>query len=402
MKTEAKFNEARCTETHLLKIFEAVSRERLLDTALRLLGKPSRTGEAADAADELEAVLSADGFLVQRSTAGYPAAPAVAVRYSSGSPGRTLQFNGHLDTVHLPFVPPQVVGDRLTGSGAADMKAGIAAAVEALRAVRDAGALAGGDILLTAHDMHEAPWGDGRQLDALIAERFVGDAVLIPEYFNELLPIIGRGGFSWTAQIRRPGPPVHEVLRPNEPSVIAAGVKLASRLEQLNTALSSKLHPMAGSESMFIGSIQSGAIYNEYPQTCRIEGTRRWLPGTRFVDANREFRELCREIADTTGTSIDVETRLMRDSFELDPQDPFVAIFQSAYRTTTGEMLPFGGKPFVDDGNSFWSSAGIPAITHGPTAGGAHTTSEWVNIDDLVRVARLYALIATIYCPPTN
>ena len=26
-------------------------------------------------------------------------------------PGRTLQFNGHLDTVHLPFVPPAVVGE---------------------------------------------------------------------------------------------------------------------------------------------------------------------------------------------------------------------------------------------------------------------------------------------------
>ena len=53
----------------------------------------------------------------------------------------------------------------------------------------------------------------------------------------------------------------------------------------------------------------------------------------------------------------------------------------------------------MDDGNSFWSAAGIPAITHGPTAGGAHTTAEWVNTDDLVRVARLYALVATIYCP---
>ena len=55
---------------------------------------------------------------------------------TSGRPGRTLQFDGHLDTVHLPFVPPEVKDGRLTGSGASDMKGGLAAAVEAVRAAR--------------------------------------------------------------------------------------------------------------------------------------------------------------------------------------------------------------------------------------------------------------------------
>ena len=41
----------------------------------------------------------------------------------------------------------------------------------------------------------------------------------------------------------------------------------------------------------------------------------------------------------------------------------------------------------------------IPAITHGPLAGGQHTVSEWVSIDDLVRVATLYALTAIAFCP---
>ena len=50
------------------------------------------------------------------------------------------------------------------------MKGGLAAAVEALRALRDSGALAAGGILLTAHDHHEGPWGDRRQLLALIRE----------------------------------------------------------------------------------------------------------------------------------------------------------------------------------------------------------------------------------------
>ena len=32
--------------------------------------------------------------------------------------------------------------------------------------------------------------------------------------------------------------------------------------------------------------------------------------------------------------------------------------------------------------------------------GGAHTTREWVEIDDLVRVAHLYALTAATFCSP--
>ncbi|WP_439631989.1 M20 family metallopeptidase [Gemmata sp.] len=380
----------------------AVRAERLLDTAVRLIARPSPTGAAGAAADELAAVLEADGFAVERHAAGHPAAPAVVARLSTARPGRTLQFNGHLDTVHLPFVAPAVSGDRLTGSGSADMKGGIAAAVEAMRAVRDAGGLAGGEILLTAHDLHEAPWGDGSQLDRLVADGIVGNAVLIPEYFNAALPVIGRGGFTWSATVRRPGPPVHEVNRPNEPGVIAAGAKLVARLGRLDAVLSRESHPLAGAASAFVGTIQSGSIYNEFPQTCRLEGTRRWLPGTRFADADLQFRELCAGLAAETGTTIDVETRLMRDAFRLDTTDPFVGVLQSAYATLVGEKLPIGGKPFVDDGNSFWSAAGVPAVTHGPTAGGAHTTAEWANVDDLVRVARLYALTATLYCPGEN
>ena len=83
----------------------AINRQRLVDTAVRLIEVPSRTGEAGAALDCLARMLTEDGFTVERPVAGHPAAPAVAVRFSTGRPGKTLQFNGHVDTVHLPFVP---------------------------------------------------------------------------------------------------------------------------------------------------------------------------------------------------------------------------------------------------------------------------------------------------------
>jgi acetylornithine deacetylase/succinyl-diaminopimelate desuccinylase-like protein len=259
--------------------------------------------------------------------------------------------------------------------------------------------LPAGAVLLTAHDLHESPWGDGSQLNRLIEDGYVGDAVLLPEYLNSCLPVIGRGGLTWKATIRRRGDPIHEVLRPAaEPDVLAAGAELIARLGRLNDRLSAKVDPLAGSESVFIGQVHGGEIYNQYPQECWLEGTRRWLPGTRRAEVEREFRGLTEALARETGTTITTDFRLLRDAFLLDQQDPLVTAFQEAHAATAGQPLPIGAKPFCDDGNTFWSLARVPAITHGPRAGGPHTLQEWVSIDDLVRVAHLYALTAVAYC----
>jgi acetylornithine deacetylase/succinyl-diaminopimelate desuccinylase-like protein len=93
---------------------------------------------------------------------------------------------------------------------------------------------------------------------------------------------------------------------------------------------------------------------------------------------------------------------LMRDAFLLDQNHSFVSIFQSAHAAVAGQALPLGAKPFCDDGNSFWALANVPAITHGPRAGGAHTLNEWVSISDLVRVAKVYALTAMEFCAPLS
>jgi acetylornithine deacetylase/succinyl-diaminopimelate desuccinylase-like protein len=381
------------------RLQQAVNRQRLVETARQLIAAPSRTGEAGLAADCLAELLRRDGFTVERPVAAHPAAPAVVARLDTGRPGRTLQFNGHLDTVHLPFVPPATDGKRLTGSGASDMKGGVAAAVEALRVLRDTGILPAGGVLLTAHDLHEAPWGVGQQLDQLIADGYRGDGVLLPEPLCDRLPITGRGNATWKVIVRRLGPPVHEVMRPaDEPSVIAAGAELVSRLVRLQEELDAHRDPQAGTASVFVGQIHSGEIYNQYPQECLVEGTRRWLPGTSAREVEQQFRGLVAELAGRTRTTIDLRWTFIRDAFWLEESDPLVDAFQRAFAALSGQPLPVGAKPFVDDGNSFCARGGMPAITHGPRAGGQHTVAEWVEIDDLVRVAHLYALTAVLYC----
>jgi acetylornithine deacetylase/succinyl-diaminopimelate desuccinylase-like protein len=182
--------------------------------------------------------------------------------------------------------------------------------------------------------------------------------------------------------------------------VIAAAAKLAARLAWLDRELAASPDPICGPASAFIGQIHSGEIFNQYPQEAWLEGTRRWLPGTDPCTVEHDFRVLLANLAGGTGTMISCKWMFIRDAFALDLADPLVAAFQHCHEATSGAPLPKGAKPFVDDGNCFAALAGVAAITHGPRAGGQHTVAEWVEIDDLVRVAWLYAATALEYCGP--
>jgi len=227
----------------------------------------------------------------------------------------------------------------------------------------------------------------------------VGDAVLIPEPMREPLPVVGRGSSTWKVTIRRQGPPVHEVMRPrDQPSVLAAGAELIRRLGELEARLAQTADPLCGPASVFVGQFHGGEIYNQFPRECWLQGTRRWLPGTDHATVKAEFLALLDDLARQTATEIDCDWFFIRDAFSLDRDHAFVATFQEAYTRETGSALPIGAKAFVDDGNSFCALGKVPAITHGPRAGGQHTVEEWASIDDLVRVARVYAMTAAAYC----
>ena len=383
----------------LKQIQLAINHKRLLKTAISLIEVPSPTLSAGLVANRLSEILKTESFEVERPIADWPDSPAVVTRLESGKPGRTLQFDGHLDTVHLPFVPPRFENGFLYGSGSSDMKGGIAAFVEALRVLRETGALKAGRILLTAHDHHEGPWGDGRQLRSLIDKGYVGDGVLLPEYLGDRLPLSGRGAGIFEIKISRKEPPVHEVLRsPNLPDVLGTGVKLVSNFSKWHKELSRNSHPYSGSDSVFIGRLESGEIYNQSPQECLINGMRRWITPNSKEVVEKDFHSRLQVLAKSTKTDIEAKFLLQAEAFHIDPDDPLVSTFQAAYTAVTGNPLKVGGKPFVDDGNVFSSRANIAALTHGPQATGAHTINEKVSLDELVRVAQLYVLTAISYC----
>ncbi len=385
-------------ESIVTAIKESVDRERLVETATGLVNVPSPTTEAGAVADHFAGILTSDGFDVERVEADWPESPAVVTRLRSSHEGRTLQFNGHLDTVHLPFVDASVADGVLRGSGASDMKGGIAAFVEAMRVLRETGFLPAGSILLTAHDHHEGPWGDKRQLKALIRDGYVGDAVMLPEYLAGVLPLRGRGMGIFRVGVSRPGDPIHEVLRPDGlPNVVAASVRITDRLYALADDLKAR-SPGPGVDTVFVGQLEAGEIYNQAPVEARLAGTRRWTVAGSGDEAIGEVAAVVEEAAAPFGVEVSFTSTRQGEAFAIDEGEAVVGAFQAAHTASTGHPLAVGEKPFLDDGNLFLAHAGIPAITHGPDAHGAHTTEEWVSVDELVRVAEVYALTAIAFC----
>ena len=160
--------------------------------------------------------------------------------------------------------------------------------------------------------------------------------MLIPEPLSAELPLAGRGSATWKVTLRRSGPPVHEVMRPaDEPSVIRAGRRVGRRTGGIIDRLAERRHPLAGVETVFVGQIHSGEIYNQYPQECWLEGTRRWLPDADEAASSRNFA-VGRRSGGAARLTAEIEWRPVRGAFLLDEECPLLQSFQQGYTAQRG------------------------------------------------------------------
>ena len=148
-------------------------------------------------------------------------------------------------------------------------------------------------------------------------------------------------------------------------------------------------HEWVGAETSFLGGVHGRDFYNRHPTTWGIVGTRRWAPGNRLEDVDAEFRALLASIAAETGCDIDLDLRLVRDTYRIDPAHPLVLALRNGYRDVTGAELGLVGMKVVADGAIF-QHAGIPTVYHGPVGTGAHADVESITVAELVRATRVY------------
>jgi acetylornithine deacetylase/succinyl-diaminopimelate desuccinylase-like protein len=369
----------------------SVDGTRLRDRTLELVRVESPTGDTAEAARLYARQLEAIGMDVELLDERFPETPIVIGRLRGDRPGPTIVLNGHLDTVPIPHEPPRLDGETIYGRGTADMKGALASAAEAVRVVAEGGGSFPGELVIVAVGLHEAPGGRGEDLDYLFGEHgFTADFGVVCELGGPTLPVAHPGCATFEVTIRRPGPVTHELQTPAgtpNPVHVAAGVIDAIRSRTAELAATE--HAWVGPETYFLGEVHGGDFYNRHPVESRLVGTRRWLPGNTLAAVEREFRELLEPIAAGSGCAIELDLRLVRGPYEIDPEHRLAVALRAGYRDVTGQELPLSGVKLVADGAMFYA-AGIPTVYHGPMGTGAHGDVESIEVAELVRAARVY------------
>ena len=145
-------------------------------------------------------------------------------------------------------------------------------------------------------------------------------------------------------------------------------------------ALARRTHPLLGSPTLNIGSIQGGAQPNIVPSRCAIEIDRRTLPGETAAGVAREIKSLLREHGAVAAIRFVGEG--LCPPLETDARNPRVQDLMRA----AGQTEPAGAVFFSDA--SILAAAGVPSVLFGPgDIAQAHTAREWISIRSLDRSA---------------
>ena len=304
-----------------------------------------------------------------------------------------LLVNGHVDVVavaeadwSLPPFGGVVRAGRLYGRGACDMKGGIAAAIEALRACHDAGVEPAWDLMfhLVADEETGGRWGTAALLEA---ERVRADAAIVPEPSELAVGVAERGAL--LAEVTVSGRAAHG----SDPAAGRSAIADAARLVQAAhlADFGTPPHPLLGSPTCNVGSIAGGTMPNIVAAHATLRLDRRVLPGCTEQQAILELDA----VLDRAGIDIDrrLEVLAFVEGSEIDPAHAFVETVRDATDDGDGPA-PVRGLYLGTDARFLRNQLGIPTVVYGPgSMTVAHSADEYVPVADLTAAARTFAAV---------
>ncbi len=182
-------------------------------------------------------------------------------------------------------------------------------------------------------------------------------------------------------------------------AVLKAAGALSWLRENYFPKLSKRKHPYLPPPTLNIGKITGGIQWSIVPERCKIEMDRRLLPGETREMAMAELREAL----DTYALQVEpinyelFSTGEVAANINTPPDDPFVMLAKQALTSITGAENPLYGYPQTSDGRWF-AKDGIPIIIFGPSDPAvAHSTDEYVEIDQLIEATKFLTLFAARY-----
>ena len=386
-----------------MNLLPFIRKKELIDLTTRLVQIPTENppGNEKAAAQFLKPLLSKMGFKTKTVLSPKGRWNIVAER-RWGKGGRTLIFNGHLDVVpagnpsqwkYPPFRGTLSKG-RIYGRGASDMKSGIACFIHALSTIeRSKMRLRQGAVVLHLVSDEES---HGRQGMGFLTQKegIRGDAALVGEP-TDLQPVIAQKGALWL-RISTLGKSAHG-SRPH--LGVNAVEKMMKLMERLNSIPLETEHPMLGKPTLNVGTIQGGTKINIVPDRCEIEVDRRMLPGEKKGEVIEKMKETLDSLPSRDPFfQYRMEEIDFAEPSEVNPEEEIVKIAVDAIQDVMGKKPSLRAFSGFTDSRFYINQCHIPTLIFGPgEVDQSHTTDESVEVEALVKAARIYGLILINY-----
>jgi succinyl-diaminopimelate desuccinylase len=397
-------------------VLRRIDREELASFAQDLVRIPSvyrpenPDGNEGSISRFLAGYLEDEGFemSVEEVTPGRPNVWAV---WEGDRPGKTLLFEAHTDVVtegraedwsHPPFGAERV-GNRLYGRGACDTKGNLAAAVLAVRAIKDSNVPFPGRLVL-CHPVDEEGMMSGIKafIEGGHAEGVDGAIICEPE--ENQLCIKQKGALRVEVTVR--GKMAHGAMPLSGVNPVTRAARFVVAVEELERE-EIRRHgedPFLGYPSLtptiLMGPDCGEPQINVIPASAYVALDIRTVPSQSHEGLVRRLKE-CLEELGSEDPDFDARLEVIeeRPPTETPMENPLVRAMAAAHLYLTGEEPQYNGVPGATDGTYLSTWAGVPIVTTG--AGEReipHHADEWVSVEELLTTCKLYATTAMYYC----
>lgn len=400
---------------HLRAVLDGIDRDELVSLARDLIRIPSvYRPEEPDGNEERAARFVADyleraGFEVRTEEVA-PGRPNVWAVWEGGLPGRTLLFEGHTDVVtegraedwrYPPFGAARD-GGRIYGRGACDTKGNVAAAIVAVRAIKDAGVPFPGRLVL-CHPVDEEGMMSGIKAFIQGGHARGVDAAVICEPEENQLCVKQKGALRIELTVR--GQMAHGAMPLSGVNPVTRAARFVVAVEELEREEIERHgeDPMLGYPSLtptiLMGPEFGEPQINVIPASAYVALDIRTVPTQSHDGLVERLREILTRLkSEDPDFDATLEVIEERPPTETPTDEPLVRAMDAAYRALTGGEPRYNGVPGATDGTFLSARAGIPIVTTG--AGNReipHHKDEWVSEEELLAACRLYATTAIYY-----
>ncbi len=402
----------------------AIDRDRLVETASRMVAVHSFTGSEEAMARLMVELYEALGLHVQWQQVEEGRANALGTWRGAGG-GKSLMLNGHMDTSysgrepwlrHVPGFQPQpfVRDGRLYGLGISNMKGALACYVEAVAALQEAGVRLRGDLLLAAvcGEIEKTQYAGAQGAEYrgyaagtryLVSHGGVADMCLLGEP-TEGKVVLGHFGTLWL-RIRVHGDFVHTAFsegRRDRNAILRLRELLDAVLEWIPRWEDDPANAYRGARAIVnVGAIEGGFGWrvSRTPHHADLFLDVRVPPTKPMSQARREVLEMVRGLAERfPGYGVEGEVYVTAPGAEIEEGHELVAAIDAAHEQVFGEPPGRDVTRWFSDA-SVLTRYGVPTVNYGTSTGLMDVElGENLEIEGLARTAEVYARVAMQVC----